>query len=91
VLHPFVVRGMEGTGTPPVQQTVHTEQVVVDGRNSLSERDANRCNRLPVNMHLCRLAIEVAGLGLPMLAFAFVGRQFDGMTVPQMVCLVYVQ
>ncbi len=49
-----------------------------NGRNDLVERELDGILRLGIEVDLLRLAVGIAGLQVPVLTFAFVGREPDG-------------
>ena len=91
MLHPFVVFYCCALAAAPVEQAVDLVEFAVDRRHLLGERNSNDLVRLRIDVHLDWLAVKVAGLGLPVLALALVGRQFDGVPVAQMKGLVNIE
>src|SRR5208282_2468179 len=63
----------------------------LDGLHDFRQMDLDRARRGWVNVDAFRDAVEIAGLGIPMLAFAFVHGELDGVAVRPLERGVFVQ
>ncbi len=92
VLNPLVVDdGMVVVRAAPADDRVDIFQFVFKRWNFLIQRDADRLRRFRIDMHLHRLAIQIARLYLPVLAFTLIWRQFHGVAIAEVECLVDVE
>ena len=62
-----------------------------DGRDDLVESESDRSLRFWIEVDLLRLVVGVSGLGVPVLAFALVGREPYGFAGCEMELLIHVE